>query len=227
MVDKKIIIYKGSMITSFAIIIISFLGLGLNPYFYESLLRDICEISLAFGMGMFFITEVIFNLIPKASIENINDYLKADVVFAGLGMCLISFMFLIYNTIVYAVYLTEFKPVICVSGVALSIAYMMLQKRRLRATGVSITNKISIISLVIVALVVLGFVVSYYCFEFIVFSLPLKSIPIISETRSYAQIYSVDIARDHSMIYVFIISTTPLFVSVLLNYIELMIKVKK
>lgn len=231
MKEKLIRLYKGLMITSYVLVIASFSFLSFYPYYLtDSIFVERRSIAISFliaGVVLFLIAELWHNLVCVSTGLLKKEYLKASIVYSGLGMCIISFMFLIFNLFTYSVSLSDYKPFICILGVALFIAYMILQKRRLRKQGVKISKTVSVISISIVALVVISLLLTNYCFEFIVYDSLFKDISIISETRAYAELYSIGVARERSLMYIFIISTSPLFIAVLMNYIEMLVKAKR
>ena len=226
MTDRKPIVYKKSIIISLVMTVVSFTILGFNPCYLSDetsvFWRRIGAFLLLLSVAILLVTEAWFNICLKIAAENRKAYLKINIVFSGLSISVISFMFLIYNTITYAVDLTEYKKIYIIVGVVLVIAYMMLQKGRLRREGVTATKVVSIISIAIVAIVAV-----YFHFEYIIYSSPMKDVSIIKETVAYATLYTIEIAKHRALLYMYIFSTTPLFIAVLMNYIDLLVKSKK
>ncbi len=224
-------VYKTSIILSCVLMTLAFMVLGLSPYYLDSpehkLLQSVCIPVLVAGLVSFFVTEILFNIFYMKSKEHNIQQLKTSVVFGGAGFCIIAFLFLIFNTIFCAIFWGDYKFPVCFFGVILFILYMILQKRRLAKSGVKVGKATSIASLSIVLLCVVFVIFIVCCFEFIVYNSPMKVIEIISETRLYAEPYNLDVAKTHILVYVFMIMSLPLFVSVLMNYIELLVKVRK
>lgn len=224
-------VYKTTIVSSCVLMTIAFTVLGFSPYYLDSpehkLLQSVCIPVLIAGLVLFFTTEILFNIFYIKSKEHSVKQLKTSVVFGGAGFCIIAFLFLIFNTIFCAIFWGDYKFPVCFFGVILFILYMILQKRRLSKSGVKVGKATSIASLSIVLLCVVSLIFIIYCFEFIVYSSPIKELEIIAQTRVYAEQYTLDIAKSHSLVYVFMVMSLPLFISVLMNYIELMMKVRK
>ncbi len=224
-------VYKVSMISSYVLMTIAFVVLGFSPYYLDTpehkLLQNVCIPVLVASLVLFFVTEILFNIFYIKSKEHSVKQLKTSIIFGGAGLCVIAFLFLIFNTILYAIFWGDYKFPVCFSGVILFILYMILQKQRLTKSGVKVGKVTSIASLSIVLLCVISLIFIVCCFEFIVYKSPMKGIEIISETMAYAEQYTLEIAKEHSLVYVFMIMSLPLFISVLMNYIELAVKVRK
>ena len=213
--------YKISMTISLVLMTVAFLVLGFSPYYLDTRehmnLQNVCVPVLIAGLVLFFVTEVVFNFFYIKSKEHSTSQLKTSVTLSGAGLCIISFLFLIFNTVKYAVFLGNYKLTVCIISVFLFISYMILQKHRLTKSGVKVGKATSIISLSIVLLAVISLIVIVCGFEFIIYSSPIKELEIIAQTRAYAQQYTLEIAKELSLVYLFRILALPLFVAVLMN----------
>ena len=223
--------YKISMISGSTLMMLAFIVLGFSPFYLDTvehkMLHNICVPVLIAGLVLCFVTEGVFNFFYTKQKENKVQNLKTSVLYSGAVICLITFLFLIFNTIFCSIFLGDYKFPVCIISVVIFISYMILQKRRLRKSGVKVGKTVSIVSLSIVMLAVISLIVIVCFFEFIVYSSLIKEFDIILQTRAYAQQYTLEIAKEHSLVYVFMIMSLPLFVSVLMNYIELAVKVRK
>lgn len=224
-------VYKISIISSCVLMTLAFMVLGFSPYYLDTpehkMLQNVCVPVLVTGLALFFLTEILFNIFYIKSKEHNIQQLKTPVIYGGAGLCVIAFLFLIFNTIFYAIFLSNYKFPVCFSGVILFILYMILQKRRFTNSGAKVGKATSIASLSIVLLCVVSLIFIVCCFKFIVYNSPIKELAIMVQTRAYAEQYTLEMAKSHSIVYVFMIMSLPLFVSVLMNYIELLVKVRK
>ena len=100
-------IYKISIISSCVLMIVAFLVLGFSPYYLDTpehkMLQNVCIPVLVAGLILFFVTEILFNIFYNKAKEHNIQQLKTSVIYGGTGLCVIAFLFLIFNTIFYCI----------------------------------------------------------------------------------------------------------------------------
>lgn len=218
-------VYKIAMVVGLAFFIFGAMDLiSLNTTnMYQYIERVYGNAFLYVGGGTCVIFEIAYSIIYR----NINfynpQYLADDIKINGLcGICIATVLTLIFPYF-YVLPISYWYQLLSVLIVVAVEAAMLFQKRKLREEGIFISKKISIISVIIIslcALTLLGIFVYFKCFYIGEFSgdefmqllceLSGEDTPFITKTRLYS----------------LLALSLPMISSLLMNYIQLLIKAK-
>lgn len=224
------IVYKIAMVIGLVVFIFGAMDLiRLNTSnVYQYVERVFGNAFLYVGGGVCVVFEIAYSIIYRNTYFYNSRYLVDDVKISGLcGICIATVLTLIFPYF-YVLPVSYCYQLFAVLIVIVVEATMIFQKRKLREEGIALGKKISVISVITIsfcALTLLGLFVYFKCFYIsqfsgndktsvmlrMLFELSGEDPPFITKTRLYS----------------LLALSVPMLLSLLINYIELLIKVKR
>ena len=178
------------------------------------------QLVLFGGCFVLLISELAYVIFYRTKSVYNYAYLANDITYSGLAAVITAFLFLFLLPFFHA-FLFRLWYAIGVTAVAVILLIMLFaQKRALRKEGIYIGKVVSKISIILAAISVLGF--AAVCVIMAVYTNNVKE----SSMIAMQIFYTMDLEgwEHRAQYYTYLLTSIPLTATLLMNYIELMIR---
>lgn len=216
--------YKSTMIIGLIFFIFgAMLLIHVNAiYLFQGESRGYGNVFVYIGAGSCLACEIAYIILYSSNRSFTPVYLSEDIKYSGLVALCISAVLMVVFPIFTTVSITYIYELITVSFIIVAEILMLFQKRKLKAAGVSIGRKITLISVAIMSVCV-----AIMFGVFVYFTFLYSEDSILATELVYAKKHGAYMLEAKIMIYSYMLLGLPMISSLLMNYIQLLIKSKK
>lgn len=186
--------------------------------------RLLGQIIMFSGCGISLVAETVYKIIYRNEADNLL-YLWEDITYSGFAGVTISVIFLIIMPLFLCFRIDYYYELYVVIPVILFEIMMLYHKHLLKKSGVNVSKKISVISVVLGSVSVALLLAVFITFRIVDFSDTSTLTKFLFEIH-YVTLYGVSAVEAKVRLYSFLLLSLPLVSMLIINYIELTTKIK-